>query len=98
MGETLEIRAELQKKSTWTEKFKETLTIQILNLKSQPELLKQVLKYKMQLEVDDKNIIFLTPTLLLYINFYKITELADIMAYIAYIQNEKDKQASLEQN
>ena len=98
MGETLEIKPELQKESTWTEKFKKTLTIQILNLKSQPKLFKQFLEYKMQLEVDDGNIIFVTEQLLLHINSCKIVELADIMAYIAYIQNEKYKQASLEKN
>ena len=73
-----------------------SLITQILNLKSQPELLKQVLEHEMQSKFDDINIKLLTQWILFKINSCKITELADTIACVACIQNEKDKQTSLE--
>ena len=73
-----------------------SLITQILNLKLEPELLKEVLEYEMQLEVDDINIKLLTQWILFKINSCKITELTGIIAYIAYIQNEKNEQTGLE--
>lgn len=92
MNKTREItNIKPEKKQNWTEKFKESLIIQILNLKSQPELLKKVLEYSIQVEVNNVNIKMLTEWILFKINLCKIVELADLMAYIANIKNEQEK-------
>lgn len=82
---------ELQNKLTWTEKFRENLVLQVLNLKSEPDFLKQVLEYNFFTKFDDINIRIYTEFLLMNIQNYNIVKLADIMAYIACVKNEKQK-------
>jgi len=87
-----EIQREKTQVKSWTNnKFKESLVIKILNLKTEPDILKKLLEIRKNRPILKENIPVLTQDLLLDIVFCNIGQLIQIMAQIKGIESEKEK-------